>query len=146
MKSKRIAGLFITALSCAILSVAPGAAAQEAEDGATLSTDNMSVSWDEIGAVRSVVLQGKECIAESVSGFIITDAGSGKEFSFQAPLTGGEVKKQSGAVAGADLLLDVTYRREGHAICVEGTVAASKVNFRWVRPSYRSRSRLSLMP
>ncbi len=102
---------------------APAAEVPQKTKAVTLTTDNMSLSWDESGAVSSVALQGKECVVSSLSGFFITDAKYNKRYAFTAPLTGEEEWKQTGTVEDAGLTVDVTYRREGHAIVVEGSVA-----------------------
>ena len=135
MKIKRGISLIIGMLLSVCVLLIPGTVVQ-AEAGATLATDNMSISWDEKGIISSVVLQGKETIADSPSGFVITDAANGNQYGFQVPLSGGKEKKQSADVANAGLKMEVTYRQKGHAIYVEGTVTDTSKTDRLIRLDY----------
>ena len=131
-----IACSFIVLFSVGAL-LLPGTAVQvEAAAGTTLSTDNMSISWDEKGTISSVVLQGKEMIADSPSGFVITDAANGHQYAFNVPLSGGKEKKQSGDIANANLKMEVTYRQKGHAIYVDGTITDTTKTDRLIRLDY----------
>ena len=137
MKHKRILALLLAAFLSVGTLTASGISVPAEGTGATLSTDNMSLAWDESGTLRSVILQGKECIADSPSGFRISDAANGSEYTFTSPLTGGREKTQSGIVDGADLQMEVAYRQEGHAIYVNGTLTDTSGTDRLIRMEYR---------
>ena len=136
MSTKRIAAICLAAFLFVGVLLIPGILLLTQEAGGTLSTDNMSISWDESGTISSVILQGKEMIVPSSSGFVITDANSGDQYDFNAPVSGIKKKKQSGDIADANLKMKVTYRQKGHAIYVEGTVTDTSKTDRLIRLEY----------
>ena len=95
MTIKRIAAICLAALLSVGVLLIPGTSVLAEAAGTTLSTDNMSISWDKTGAISSVILQGKEMIVPSASGFVITDAATNKEYKVSIPVTGNKDKKQS---------------------------------------------------
>ena len=104
--------------------------------GNTISTDNMSISWDENGTISSVSLYGKEMKGLSKSsGFVISDA-NGNTYDVTLPITGGRKKKQQGSIDNADLNFEVTYSRKGNAILVEGTVTDTSGSDRLLHLDY----------
>lgn len=136
MKLRKVGALAMAAFMFFGAMLIPGGAVQAEENTAGLSTDNMSITWDADGVISSLVLQGKESIAESPSGFILTDAATDMEYGFRAPVTGGTEKKQSGTVGNSKLKMDVTYRQEGHAIYVDGTVTDTSGSDRLITLEY----------
>lgn len=94
------------------------------------------MGWDESGAINSVVLQGKESLVDSLSGFIITDCAKGQDYRFQTPVNGGSEKSQSSNIETAGLKMKVTYKKQGHAIRVDGEVQDTTGTDRLIRVEY----------
>ena len=110
MAGKVAAFLMAAAVTAGAVSF-PGTSAAAEDESLSLKTDNLSMGWDESGAINSVVLQGKESLVDSLSGFIITDCAKGQDYRFQTPVNGGSEKSQSSNIETAGLKMKVTYKK-----------------------------------
>ncbi len=102
-----------------------------------LQTGNMTLALDpQTGAVTSVVLHGEERVADTLSGFRITDCATDAVYPFQAPVSGGDKLSQKGGVTEAGLTLEATYSRQGNAIRVDGEMKDTTGRERLIRLEY----------